>query len=58
MKSPERKEQQGIVAILDALGASSYSNAEIERFLNARALIIEALNSKADVELGRVNTNH
>jgi hypothetical protein len=54
MKSPERKEQQGIVAILDALGASSYSNAEIERFLNARALIIEALNSKADVELGEI----
>jgi len=54
MKSPLRKEQHGIVAILDALGAAAFTNQEIERFVDARALIIEALNSKAEEQLGTI----
>lgn len=37
------EKQQGIVAILDALGASSYSDAEVNTFLRSRERVFERL---------------
>ncbi len=37
----------GIVAILDALGAASYTDAEIKRFLRSREEVISLLNEKS-----------
>lgn len=37
------EKQQGIVAILDALGASSYSDAEVNQFLRSRERVFERL---------------
>src|SRR5438270_864542 len=51
MESPQQ-EQKGIVAILDALGASSYATAEITRFVNSRRLVLELLNDKAGEVIG------
>jgi hypothetical protein len=45
------KHENGIVAILDALGAASYSESEIERFLKSRQVVLEALNDKAEAVL-------
>lgn len=39
--------KQGIIAILDALGASNYSREEIDQFLKSRDLVIEQLRDKA-----------
>jgi hypothetical protein len=36
-------EEHGLIAILDALGASSYGPDEIDRFLNARELVLDRL---------------
>lgn len=47
MKTPLRSES-GIIAILDALGAATYSDREIKRFLRSRELVIELLNQKAE----------
>src|SRR5262245_44703107 len=47
MKSPKDRET-GIVAILDALGASAYSDPEIQRFMRSRANVLGLLNQKAD----------
>src|SRR4051812_17854855 len=47
----------GIVAILDALGASHYSEAEIARFLKSRELVLEFLNSKVEKQLGNIDSN-
>ena len=46
MKIPIQKE--GIIAILDALGAASYDDGEIREFLSARSLVIQLLNYKAE----------
>jgi hypothetical protein len=40
--------QRGLVAILDALGAATYSDTEIDRFLESRDLVLERLNQRAD----------
>jgi hypothetical protein len=46
------QEREGLVAILDALGAAAYSDREINQFLKSRELVLELLaqkaNSKAD----------
>lgn len=60
MKTPT-EQQNGIVAILDALGAASYSDAEVERFMQSRENVLRILNEKIEVihgsiESGRITT--
>jgi hypothetical protein len=43
----------GLIAILDALGAATYTQQEIERFLESRNLVLHKLNEKA--EAGRID---
>lgn len=50
-------EEHGLVAVLDALGASSYGPAEINRFLNARAIVLERLDIMKD-EIGTIDPTH
>ncbi len=45
MKSPENK-QHGMVAILDALGAASYSDPEIVCFLKSREIVLQSLDER------------
>lgn len=40
--------ENGIIAILDALGAATYSDVEIKRFLRSREIVIELLNQQAE----------
>lgn len=51
MKKTLIRSEFGIVAILDALGAATYSNVEIKRFLRSRELVIGLLNQKAEYVL-------
>lgn len=44
----------GLVAILDALGAASYSDQEIARFLKSRENVLALLNAKAEAVLGEI----
>jgi hypothetical protein len=53
MRSPSQA-LQGVVAVLDALGASDFRDAEIQRFMNSRALVLQALDHKAESILGRL----
>lgn len=46
------QEEKGIVAILDALGAASYSHEEVERFLASRDIVLALLAEKVDGVLG------
>jgi len=47
METPINYEQsQGIIAILDALGAASFSDAEVTRFLEARSSVLESFEVK------------
>jgi hypothetical protein len=39
---------QGQIAILDALGAATYTESEIDRFLESRELVLEKLNKRAE----------
>src|SRR5688500_4626787 len=54
MRTPFEHEQ-GLVAILDALGAASYTEIEIRRFLDSRALVLQLLNAKAEAILGELH---
>lgn len=49
MKSPAKK-QNGLVAILDAIGAAAYSDREIEEFLQSRQSVLRLLNEKIEGE--------
>jgi hypothetical protein len=51
MRTPSNPEN-GIVAILDALGAASYGIDEINRFMDSRRIVLELLNEKAEDVLG------
>lgn len=51
---PVPDKEWGIVAILDALGAASYSDQEIGRFLRSREIILALLNEKAEAVLGEI----
>src|SRR6187399_2389296 len=44
LKLPPRK---GLIAILDALGAATYSEGEIDTFLESRDLVLNKLNQRA-----------
>lgn len=48
----------GLVAILDALGAASYTEDEITRFLGSRKLVLALLDEKADAILGAIRKDH
>lgn len=48
MKKTPIQSELGIVAILDALGAATYSDVEIKRFLRSKELVIGLLNQKAE----------
>ncbi len=54
MRTPSKREN-GIVAILDALGAASYGDAEIKRFMDSREVVLQLLNQKAEDVLGDIN---
>jgi hypothetical protein len=56
MRSPS-KQLNGIVVILDALGAASYSNADIDRFLKSRSNVLNLLNRKIEGVLGKIDSN-
>jgi len=42
--------KQGLIAILDALGAASYSDEEISKFLSSRERVLELLERKANAK--------
>lgn len=48
MKSPKRVRQNGIVAVLDALGTASYSDSEVEEFLKSAAHLKQLLSRKVE----------
>lgn len=56
MKSPVNK-QHGMIAILDALGAASYSDLEIQSFLRSRENALRLLDEKIEGVLGEINRN-
>lgn len=51
------KERNGIIVILDALGASNYSKDEIVQFLESRQRVLSLLDSKIEKVLGRVDAS-
>jgi Calcineurin-like phosphoesterase len=53
MRTPQAHDN-GIVAILDALGAASYTVTEIDRFVESRTVVLEQLNEKAEGVLGEI----
>src|SRR5262245_38291817 len=46
--------EKGIVAVLDALGAASYSDNEIRQFLKSRELVLRLLGEKLE-DIGTIN---
>jgi len=42
----QKDQQNGIVAILDALGASNYTDAEIRRFMRSREKVLDLLSQR------------
>jgi hypothetical protein len=44
------QQQEGLIAILDALGAANYSNREITQFLKSRELVLGLLQRKAQAK--------
>jgi hypothetical protein len=53
MRTPSEREN-GIIAILDALGAASYGDAEIKRFIDSRQVVLQLLNQKAEDVFGEI----
>ena len=43
-------QKQGLIAILDALGAAGYDDREISRFLNSRERVLKILGQKANAK--------
>src|SRR6266481_2427783 len=56
MRTPSEREH-GIVAILDALGAASYGDAEIKRFIDSRHLVLQLLTEKALDVFGEIGSD-
>lgn len=54
MKTPTKVKENGIVAILDALGASTYGETEIQRFIESRQQVLALLKEKALDVLGTI----
>jgi hypothetical protein len=51
------KQQQGLIAILDALGAANYSDPEIKQFLESRGRVLNLLNARAEKVLGDMDAS-
>lgn len=51
------KEQQGLIAILDALGAANYSEPEIKQFLESRKRVLNLLGARAEKVLGDIDAS-
>jgi hypothetical protein len=51
------EQKQGIIAILDALGAATYNDKEISQFLSSRERVLELLARKADAKQVRGDIN-
>jgi hypothetical protein len=51
------QERNGIIAILDALGASNYSKDEIAQFLESRRRVLSLLDTKAERILGKIDAD-
>jgi len=51
------EQKQGIIAVLDALGAATYSDREISQFLNSRERVLELLKRKANKKEVRGDMN-
>lgn len=49
--------QNGIVAILDALGAASYSDIEVKRFMESRSNVLQLLDQKIEGVLGSIDAS-
>lgn len=47
------EKKQGLIAILDALGAANYNDLEISKFLDSRERVLELLRRKADAKAVR-----
>jgi hypothetical protein len=47
--------ENGVVAILDALGAATYGEAEIKRFIESRQIVIQLFNQKAGDIFGQIH---
>lgn len=56
MRAPSEPEN-GIVAILDALGAASYKDAEIARFIDSRRVVLRLLDEKAEDVFGDISAS-
>jgi hypothetical protein len=56
MRTPSEREH-GIVAILDALGAASFGDAEIKRFIDSRQLVLRLLTEKALDAFGEIGAD-
>ena len=56
MKSP-RNHKNGLVAILDAMGAAAYGASEIERFMASRDIVLQLAHEKAEemLDVDRLN---
>jgi len=52
-----KRQEQGLVAVLDALGASNYSEAKITEFLKARQTVLGLLDEKIETVLGDIDRN-
>ncbi|MCX6842610.1 MAG: hypothetical protein NTX53_10055 [candidate division WOR-3 bacterium] len=50
----ERKKRYGIVAVLDALGAASYGDAEVKRFMGVQERVLTQLDEKISNQQGEV----
>jgi hypothetical protein len=51
------EQKQGLIAVLDALGAATYNDREIAQFLNSRERVLELLKRKANAKEVRGNMN-
>ena len=56
MRTPSEREH-GIVAILDALGAASFGDAEIKRFIDSRQVVLRLLTEKALDVFGEIGAD-
>jgi hypothetical protein len=50
----QQQKTWGLVAILDALGASTYTEKEIDRFIKSRQIVLDLLNAKAEKVTGAI----
>jgi hypothetical protein len=51
------EQKQGIIAVLDALGAATYNDSEIEQFLESRERVLKLLERKANSKAVRGDIN-